>query len=67
MKHRGNTFINLPSFFKTYKRFEKYPNYIKDFLLIATSNSVNHLEVNTFTKEFLTKFMNDAICPLMTL
>lgn len=67
MKHKGNTFINLPSFFRYYKRFKKYPNFVKDFLLISTSNSINHLEINAFTKEFIIKFMNDTICPLMVL
>ena len=67
IKHKGNTFINLPAFFRFHNRFQKYPNFIKGFLLISDSNSVKHLEINAFAKEFLLKFMHDTVCPLMVL
>ena len=66
-KHKGNVFINLPTYFDNHDELKKYPNYIKNFLLISDSKSVNHLEVNMFLKMFFTKFMEDSICPLMTL
>lgn len=66
-KHKGNTFINLPSYFENYDNFKKYPNYIKNFLLISNSNSTNHLELNFFAKKFLENFMENTVCPLMVL
>ncbi len=66
-KYKGNTFINLPSYFANHDHFKKYPNYIKNFLLIFTSNKTHYLELNMFVKRFLEKFMEDEICPLMTL
>ena len=66
-KHKGNIFINLPLYFKEHDEFKKYPNYIKNFLLISDSKTMNYLEINMFIKKFLDKFMEDSICPLMVL
>ena len=66
-RHKGNTFINLPVYFDNYEEFKKYPNYIKNFLLIGNGTTINYLEINMFTKKFLEKFMEDNICPLVTL
>lgn len=66
-RHKGNTFLNLPIFFSDYMEFKKYPNYMQNFLLINSSDGTNHLEVNMFLKAFFNKFMEDNICPLMTL
>lgn len=66
-KHKGNVFINLPSYFDNFEEFKKYPNYVKNFLLICNSTTTNYLELNMFTKKFLEKFMVDETFPLITL
>lgn len=66
-RHKGNTFINLPIFFSDYTEFKKYPNYIQNFLLINSSDGTNHLEINMFLKQFFKTFMEDNVCPLVTL
>ena len=66
-KHKGNIFINLPLFFKNYDDFKKYPNCIKNFLLVSNNNIVSHMEVNAFTKKFISDFMDNTICPLSIL
>ena len=66
-KHKGNIFINLPQYFKSFDEFKKYPNYINNFLLISNSISTNYLEVNMFTKKFIEDFMDNNICPLNVL
>ncbi len=66
-KHKGNIFINLLNYFEEYESFKTYPNVIKDFIVASINGKVHHMEVNSFVKQFLNKFMNDSICPLMTL
>lgn len=66
-RHKGNTFINLKTYFEDYKEFKMYPNYINDFLFISNGSNVNPLEINMFSKRFLEKFMEDTVCPLATL
>lgn len=66
-RHKGNIFVNLQSYFDSWDEFKVYPNYINGFLLVSDGRSVNNLELNMFTKCFLQKFMEDALCPLAVL
>ena len=62
-KHKGNVFINLPLFVENIDDFRKYPNCIKNFLLISNNNSISYMEVNVFIKQFISDFMQNTICP----
>lgn len=66
-RHKGNTFANLKRFFEDYSDFAVYPNYMNGFLFLSGGNQTNYLEMNMFVLKFLSKFMNDRICPRMVL
>lgn len=66
-RHKGNVFAGLKTYFDEYEDLKSYPHYKKDFLLLSGPGFSNPLEINMFVKKFLTKFMNDHVCPRMVL
>ena len=66
-RHKGNVFLNLRLYLDDLEKFRNYPHFINGFLHVTDGRSAHYMEINTFVREFLKKFMEDTVCPLMIL
>ena len=66
-RHKGNVFLNLRLYMDDMKKFIDYPHFVNDFLHVSDGRTPHYMEINAFVREFLKKFMEDTVCPLMIL